>query len=281
MIAVAATLLATTLAAAPARAQDSATAGPSATIVDQFPDGDDGAAGETAVQVDFGDTNASASGGQATSTTQSNSATNTQTTTTRGGDGGTATGGNSGPSQAVGDGSRSGSRGGSAYANGGHAVSHNSLTNEQSNQVFGRNRSRSGYEAGNRGGRSGFAPSRAARQTTGGSTVERQETRFADLFGLGAPIRGALEATRQFVHDAGTVSPSGGDRPGPGRVPDQNPFLNLLSAPGGANSGLMLLILLAVLTASFALPNRHARALSKAAAVWRPPAYLPPIELPG
>jgi hypothetical protein len=76
---------------------------------------------------------------------QENTATNTQTATATAGAGGSATGGNAGPVQAVGNGSRGGSYGGNAYANGGDAEAHNSLENEQSNQISGRDSSGSGY----------------------------------------------------------------------------------------------------------------------------------------
>ena len=76
---------------------------------------------------------------------QENTATNTQTATATAGNGGTATGGNAGPVQVVGDGSRGGSYGGDAYANGGDAEASNSLENEQSNQISGRDSSGSGY----------------------------------------------------------------------------------------------------------------------------------------
>ena len=76
---------------------------------------------------------------------QSNTTTNTQTATATGGNGGTATGGNGGPVQVVGDESEGGSYGGNAYANGGDAEASNSLENEQSNQISGRDSSGSGY----------------------------------------------------------------------------------------------------------------------------------------
>ena len=74
---------------------------------------------------------------------QENTATNTQTATATAGAGGTATGGNAGPVQVVGDGAEGGSYGGNAYANGGDAEAYNSLENEQSNQISGRDSSRS------------------------------------------------------------------------------------------------------------------------------------------
>ena len=77
---------------------------------------------------------------------QENTATNTQTATATGGNGGTATGGNAGPVQVVGDGAEGSSYGGNAYANGGDAEASNSLENEQSNQISGRDSSGSGYD---------------------------------------------------------------------------------------------------------------------------------------
>ena len=90
-------------------------------------------------QLATGDTNA------ANQCRQENTATNTQSATATGGAGGSATGGNAGPVQVVGDDSEGGSYGGNAYANGGDAEAHNSLENEQSNQLSGRDSSGSGY----------------------------------------------------------------------------------------------------------------------------------------
>jgi hypothetical protein len=69
---------------------------------------------------------------------QENTATNTQTATAPGGAGGTATGGNAGPVQVVGNSSQGASYGGDAYANGGDAEVYNNLENEQSNVLSGR-----------------------------------------------------------------------------------------------------------------------------------------------
>ena len=76
---------------------------------------------------------------------QENTATNTQSATATAGAGGTATGGNAGPVQVVGNGSQGGSYGGNANANGGDAEAHNSLENEQSNQISGRDSSSESY----------------------------------------------------------------------------------------------------------------------------------------
>jgi hypothetical protein len=69
---------------------------------------------------------------------QSNTATAIQTAIATGGDGGSATGGNAGPSDVTGDGYEGGSFAGSAYANGGSAETFNTVESEQSNQTSGR-----------------------------------------------------------------------------------------------------------------------------------------------
>src|SRR4029453_9703153 len=68
---------------------------------------------------------------------QENTATSTQTATATGGAGGSATGGNSGPVQVVGNGSQGGSYGGHAYANGGEAEADKSVEKEQHNKIDG------------------------------------------------------------------------------------------------------------------------------------------------
>jgi hypothetical protein len=82
-------------------------------------------------------------------------------------------------------------------------------------------------------------------------------------------------------HETAKASPSGGGLPGyDGRLPGHNPFFNLLSGTGSAGAGLILL-LLAVLGASIALPNNRFKAFRTPTVTWRPLAYVPPIELPG
>ena len=76
---------------------------------------------------------------------QENTATNTQSATATGGAGGTATGGNAGPVQVVGNDSEGGSYGGDAWANGGDAEASNTLENEQSNEISGRDSSSESY----------------------------------------------------------------------------------------------------------------------------------------
>ena len=78
---------------------------------------------------------------------QTNTATNTQTATATGGAGGSASGGYAGPSQVVGDDHEGGTYGGDAWANGGHAEASNSLENEQSNQLSGRDSQKSSPRA--------------------------------------------------------------------------------------------------------------------------------------
>ena len=65
-----------------------------------------------------------------------------------------------------------------------------------------------------------------------------------------------------------------------GQLPGQNPFVSLLSGSGGAGTGLLLL-LLAVLGTSIALPNHRVNAFRAPTVAWRPSAYVSPIELPG
>ena len=72
-------------------------------------------------------------------------ATNTQTATATGGAGGAATGGNAGPYEVTRDDYEGASYGGDAYANGGDAEASNSLENEQSNQISGRDSSLGSY----------------------------------------------------------------------------------------------------------------------------------------
>jgi hypothetical protein len=81
--------------------------------------------------------------------------------------------------------------------------------------------------------------------------------------------------------ETGKASPLNGGLPGHGgQLPSQNFFFNLLSGSVGGGTGLLLL-LLAVLGASIALPNHRFKAFRTPTATWRPLAYVPPIELPG
>ena len=280
-VAVTATLLAAALAAAPAWGQDAAGAVPPTIADSPSSGGNDVVGGVIGESLDPGDTTVQADDQSTSSATQSNSATNTQTTTTTGGNGGTATGGEAGPSQVAGDGSRGSSHGGDAYANGGDAKSYSNLDNEQSNQVSGRDHSDPGLKGDNQGGQGTSVVDGTKLRDSGGATLATQRVPFGGFLALGVPGRAGL-GTDPSVHQSGAISPLGGSlRSRSNRLPGQNPFLNLLRGLGGADAALPLLILLAVLTASFALPNRRPNAFRMPAAVWTPPAYIPPIELPG
>jgi hypothetical protein len=244
-------VLAAALAAAPARGDDTVGIVPSATTADS----------PVPAPVD--------------TTAQSNTATNTQTATATGGAGGSATGGNTGPSQ----GSDGGSYGGDAYANGGSAQSQNSTQNGQSNQTSGRDSRGDGARWG--GDDDYYGPGSTKPQHSRGAAHRAKRARSVEDRGHRAPNPGTRTETSGRSHHGTGGASSGGGPPGHGGpLPDQSPFLSLLNAPGSAGAGLMLL-LLAVLGAAIALPNRHFRAFRMPAAQWRPLAYVPPIELPG
>ncbi len=265
-IATGAALLLTALAAAPARADETVGTVLSATTVGSPP-------------ASYGDTTAPPDNSQTTPTAQqSNTATNTQTAAATGGAGGSATGGNAGPSQF-------GSNGGNAYANGGDAAAHNSLENEQSNQTSGRDRSGSGFSGSGRyhsGAQDTFVLETNKERGSGGAAARRNHARSPGHFRLGTAGRVIRpEAEMRAGHETGKASPLNGGLPGHGgQLPGQNPFFNLLSGSGGAGTGLLLL-LLAGLGASIALPNHRFKAFRTPTLPWRPLAYVPPIELPG
>jgi hypothetical protein len=217
-----------------------------------------------------------AGSGQLTPTSQSNTATNTQTTSTTGGNGGTATGGNAGPSQG-------GSRGGNAYANGGKAESHSSLQNEQSNLVSGHRGSSSGGGAvdNNPGSRDKFVLENTKPGKSRRAAARTRHARSPQPLGSAPADRDIQQVVKERRgHETEQVSPPAHGLPGHAPLPDQNPFFNLLGGASGSGAGLVL-VLLAVLGASIALPSQRSKALRTRAAVWRPLAYVPPIELPG
>lgn len=287
-IALAVALLVAAVAATPARAEVTVDTIPSQTNADSSPTsyGDNGGGGAITTSTNSLDANVPAGNGQSSSSAQqSNAATNSQTTTTAGGNGGTATGGNAGPSQATGSGSRAGTHGGNAYASGGNAKSHSTLENQQSNQISVRGSSGSayGWNGKNRGSKDSYVLEPVKTRVSGGAAAQTSEARFPGFFGLATAGRTIpLAAMDARGHETAKASPLGGGLPGHGsRLPGRNPFFNLLSGPGGADAGLMLLILLAVISAAYALPNQRFKALRTRTAVWRPLAYVPPIELPG
>jgi hypothetical protein len=287
VIVAAAMQLAAAVGAAPAWGDDTGGTAPSPTIGNSLSAsyGNNAGSGMITPPPNPVDTTATADSGSTPTAPQNNTTTNTQTTTTTGGDGGTATGGNAGPSQVVGHGSQGGSRGGNAYANGGKAESHSSLEIKQSNQISGRDSSGSGYSGGGRNtsrGQDSFVLDATKPRGSAGAAPRTNHTRFQTSFGLGAPSRATrLEAKAPRGYETAKASPLGGGLPGHGgQLPGQNPFFNLLSGPGGAGAGLILL-LLAVLAASIALPNERFKAFRTPTLAWRPLAYVPPIELPG
>jgi hypothetical protein len=271
-IALAATLLVSALASAPARADDSVGTVPPPPV--------------GSLPTSYGDATAPPQNSQsAPNTSQSNTATNTQSATATGGAGGSATGGNAGPSRFADDGSRGGSFGGDAYANGGRAESHNSLENQQSNQISGRDSSGSRSSGGGKyysDGQGTFVPQSTRRRASDRAAARTKSARPVGHFESSTSDRGIrLEAKERRSHATAKTSPLGGGLPGHGgQLPSQNPFFSLLSGSGGAGTGLLLL-LLAVLGASIALPNRRFKAFRTPTGPWRPLAYVPPIELPG
>jgi hypothetical protein len=105
---------------------------------------------------------------------------------------------------------------------------------------------------------------------------------FAGLYALGAVSRASrLEAKARRGREAAKISALGGP-PGSGhRLPDQNPFFNLLSGSGGSAAGLALVSILAVLGGALVLPRDRSTRFRTPTVTWRPLAYVPPIELPG
>jgi hypothetical protein len=146
---------------------------------------------------------------------QENTATNTQTATATGGAGGSATGGNAGPVQVVGNGSRGGSYGGDAYANGGDAEAHNRLDNEQSNQISGRDSSSESY-AGVGNNNSDVCKQLASGDTFGNdqchqsNTATNTQTATA-TGGAGGSATGGNGGPVQVVGDDSQGYSSGGD----------------------------------------------------------------------
>jgi hypothetical protein len=106
---------------------------------------------------------------------------------------------------------------------------------------------------------------------------------FAGLFVLATSTRATrMEAKARRSHETAQVSPLGPGPPRPGiPLPNQNPFFNLLSGPGGAAAGLMLASMLAVLGAALVLPRDRFQRFRMPTVTWSPLAYVPPIELPG
>jgi hypothetical protein len=120
--------------------------------------------------------------------------------------------------------------------------------------------------------------------TTDHEGLKTVKRRFAGLFLIGASTKATrTEAKARRANETAKVSAIGsGGPPAPGNpLPNQNPFFNLLSGPGGIAASLMLASTLAVLGAAFVLPRDRLRAFRTPTVTWSPLAYVPPIELPG
>jgi hypothetical protein len=139
-----------------------------------------------------------------------------------------------------------------------------------------------GYQ-GEWAGQDSFLVDATSPTDSGGAAAGGYHGRFSGLFAFGAASRASrLEAKARRGHDTAKVSALGGGTPGGGgQLPGQNPFFNLLSGPGGAAAGMMLMSLLAVLGASIALPRNRLNRFRTPTVTWSPLAYVPPIELPG
>ncbi len=113
--------------------------------------------------------------------------------------------------------------------------------------------------------------------------LETVRRRFAGLFLLGASTKATRsEAKARRAQETAKVSGLGSGPPGPGNpLPNQNPFFNLTSGPSGIAAGLMLASMLAVLGTALVLPRDRLTAFRTPTVMWRPLAYVPPIELPG
>jgi hypothetical protein len=160
---------------------------------------------------------------------QDNTATNTQTTSTTGGNGGTATGGNAGPTQVVGNGSQAGSFGGSAYANGGYAESHSSLDSDQSNQISGRDSSL-GSDAGVGDNNSDVCKQLATGDTQGNEQCHQSNTATntqttTTRGGNGGSATGGNAGPVQVVGDHSRGSSYGGDASANGGYADSHSSL--------------------------------------------------------
>ena len=105
---------------------------------------------------------------------------------------------------------------------------------------------------------------------------------FRGLRALGQ-IRPAVERDRR--HDAAPASraepvPAGGSGPG-GSGPGQGQSLGLFGAAGGSGAGMALLTLLGMACGWLLLAPLPKRAFLTSTAMWRPSAYVPPIDRPG
>ena len=103
--------------------------------------------------------------------------------------------------------------------------------------------------------------------------------------GLGAlgTIASPVERNRRGdVNPPSRADPmsAGGSGPG-GSGPGQGPSLGLFGAAGGSGAGVALLTLLGIACGWLLLAPRPKRAFLTSTAMWRPSAYVPPIDRPG
>jgi len=103
--------------------------------------------------------------------------------------------------------------------------------------------------------------------------------------GLGALGTIASPVERNRRHDANPPSraepmSAGGSGPG-GSGPGQGPSLGLFGAAGGSSAGMALLTLLGMACGWLLLAPLPKRAFLTSTAMWRPSAYVPPIDRPG
>jgi hypothetical protein len=144
---------------------------------------------------------------------QENTATNTQLTTTVGGAGGTATGGVSGPSLAVGDGAEASSEGGDASANGGDAEANVELENEQSNAISCRD---SGYGGISGGSNGAVCVQQATGNTTGADQCHQSNTAIntqltTTVGGAGGSATGGVSGPSLAVGNGASAKSQGGN----------------------------------------------------------------------
>jgi hypothetical protein len=103
--------------------------------------------------------------------------------------------------------------------------------------------------------------------------------------GLGALGTIAPAVERDRPRDANPPSraepmSAGGSGPG-GSGPGQGPSLGLFGAAGGSGAGMALLTLLGLMCGWLLLAPLPKRAFLTSTAMWRPSAYVPPIDRPG
>jgi hypothetical protein len=288
-IAIAAALLVAALAATPAWADDTGGTGPSPTTVDSPPASDGNSGGAVTPPPNPTDTTTPGGSGGATPTAPQDPPPPPPADPTPPADTGHGSGSDPGGSGSTTPVDRAPSHSGSGDSSGTSSSSASGSSTPTGSTPSGpaitppTDPTATGYP-GDWGGQDTFLlDARGSGGTGGPPTGGGYHSRFAGLFGLGVASRATrIEARERRGQQTAKVSPLGGGPPGQGgRLPSQNPFFNLLSGPGGAGAGLLLLSLLAVLGAAIALPSERSKAFRTPTAPWRPLAYVPPIELPG